>query len=530
MPELRWLRSYFFMTAALFVAAVRPVQQVMAQGAITLSTQAVAAGNVLQGTDAHLFYIIKLDVTDAAAVTINSLTINTTGNYTTDDISAFTLYRNSTPSVTGASFLAQDPTVTGAGETLTFNTGGVGYSAGTTYYLLIRANIRPGATAGRNFKIDGSANGAVFTFVNTTPGVTNNQTDAAGLQTIFRPEFSFSTQAVAAGNVLQGTDAHLFYIIKLDVTEAAAVTINSLTINTTGNYTTDDISAFTLYRNSTPSVTGASFLAQDPTVTGAGESLTFNTGGVGYSAGTTYYLLIRANVRPGATAGRNFKIDGSANGAAFTFVNTTPGVTDNQTDAAGIQTIGSPMPVILQSFSVQRQEHVRLLTWITTSEAHNDFFEVQRSRNGIAFENLGQVQGIGTTVTAHTYTWTDPEIFPGGVVLYYRLRQVDYDGTYTFSPVISYRVQAGETTEAVVYPNPFQGALTMRFTPGATLTVGWYAIDGRLIIPAEKVLVPASGELAVPGTAVPATITPGVYLLKIGTPEGTVVRRVIRGE
>lgn len=205
-------------------------------------------------------------------------------------------------------------------------------------------------------------------------------------------------------------------------------------------------------------------------------------------------------------------------------------MTDNQTDAAGLQTIGNPLPVILQSFSVQKREHARLLTWITTSEAHNDFFEVQRSRNGIAFESLGQVQGTGTTATSHTYTWTDPKVFPGGIVLYYRLRQVDYDGTYTFSPVISYRVQAGETIEAVVYPNPFRAALTMRFTPGATLTVEWYAADGRLIFPSEKVLVPASGELAVPGATIPATIAPGIYLLKIGTPEGTVVRRVIRGE
>lgn len=118
-----------------------------------------------------------------------------------------------------------------------------------------------------------------------------------------------------------------FYVLRLEVGAAAAVTINTLSINTTGNYTSDDISAFTLYRNSSPAVTGASFLAQDGSVTstGTGENLVFNTGSVSYSAGTTYYLLIRANIRPGATTGRNFKIDGSANGAAFTFVNTTTG-------------------------------------------------------------------------------------------------------------------------------------------------------------------------------------------------------------
>ena len=366
--------------------------------------------------------------------------------------------------------------------------------------------------------------------MNTTPGLTNNQTDAAGLQTIFRPEVTYSTETVAAGNVLQGTNTHLLYILKLDVGAEAPVTINSLSINTTGNYTTDDISAFSLYRNTSPSMSGASNLTSDSNLSGAGETLTFSTGSVNYSAGTTYYLLITANVKPGATAGRNFKIDGSANATVFSFVNTTPGKTDNQTDAAGLQTIGPPLPVILQHFSVQKQEQVRLLTWITTAEAHNDFFDVQRSLNGIAFESLGKVQGIGTTATSHTYTWTDPEFFHGGIVLYYRLRQVDYDGTYTFSPIISYRVQHGERAEAVVYPNPFQDALIMRFTPGATVTVEWYAIDGRPIIPAEKALVPVSGELAVPGSAAPSTIVPGIYLLKIDTPDGTVVRRVIKGE
>lgn len=70
----------------------------------------------------------------------------------------------------------------------------------------------------------------------------------------------------------------------------------------------------------------------------------------------------------------------------------------------------------------------------------------------------------------------------------------------------------------------------MRFTPGATLTIGWYTIDGKQITPTEKVLMPTSGELAVPGITFPATVIPGIYLLKIGTPEGTVVRHVIRGE
>lgn len=270
-------------------------------------------------------------------------------------------------------------------------------------------------------------------------------------QVVAQSTITLFTQTVDPGNVLQGTNNHLLYILKLDIGAAAPVNINSLTIKTSGDYTSDDISSFGLFRNTNPSLSGASGLTSDGSITGAGETLTFNTGSITYSAGTTYYLLITANVKPGATAGKNFKIDGSASQAAFSFVNTTPEVTDNQSDIAGLQTIGNPMPVILQSFSVQKQEHARLLKWVTTTEAHNDFFEIQRSRNSIAFENLGQVQGIGTTAAAHTYTWADPAVFPDGIVLYYRLRQVDYDGTYTFSPVISYRIQYGEKPEAVVY-------------------------------------------------------------------------------
>lgn len=109
------------------------------------------------------------------------------------------------------------------------------------------------------------------------------------------------------------------------------------------------------------------------------------------------------------------------------------------------------LPVELLFFRGAPKDADVLLEWATASEQNNDFFEVQRSADGRDFEVLGKVAGAGTHSGLLTYDFTDRSPRPG--VNYYRLRQVDFDGAFEYSPVVSVKADGKESGMAL-YPNP----------------------------------------------------------------------------
>ncbi len=123
-----------------------------------------------------------------------------------------------------------------------------------------------------------------------------------------------------------------------------------------------------------------------------------------------------------------------------------------------------PLAVELNSFSAtlnNRQQQVDL-TWTTSSETENDRFEIERSADGLYFEKIGEVEGFGTTSEAKNYSFAD--LRPQTGTSYYRLKQVDEDGTYTYSEIqtiVIYRPFEG----IVIYPNPIKNnqAITLEF-------------------------------------------------------------------
>ncbi|MBO0933952.1 glycosyl hydrolase family 28-related protein [Fibrella aquatilis] len=92
------------------------------------------------------------------------------------------------------------------------------------------------------------------------------------------------------------------------------------------------------------------------------------------------------------------------------------------------------LPVTLISFTARATDtYLATLSWRTTSERNNAYFDVERSPDAQTFVQLGRVNGMGTTTATQTYQFTD-EAPPTGVS-YYRLKQVDTDGSLTYSPV-----------------------------------------------------------------------------------------------
>ena len=130
-------------------------------------------------------------------------------------------------------------------------------------------------------------------------------------------------------------------------------------------------------------------------------------------------------------------------------------------------TIGAyPLPVVLTDFTAGAVlNRDALLTWATASEKNNDHFDIERSFDGTSFTQIGQVAGHGTTTAASAYTLTDANVAAKATgTVYYRLRQVDLDGTATYSPVRSVRFTASAAAAPIalsLYPNPAQASTTL---------------------------------------------------------------------
>ena len=144
------------------------------------------------------------------------------------------------------------------------------------------------------------------------------------------------------------------------------------------------------------------------------------------------------------------------------------------------------LPVALVSFTAERLGADGLLKWTTASELRNDHFEVESSLDGLIFQRLGQVAGAGTSSQSHAYQFIDQQLARyAAALVYYRLRQVDADGTGTYSPVRTVAVpfEAGLLVQA--YPNPSAPAgevsLSIRTDQSGPATLWLTDALGRLV-------------------------------------------------
>ena len=123
------------------------------------------------------------------------------------------------------------------------------------------------------------------------------------------------------------------------------------------------------------------------------------------------------------------------------------------------------IPVELVAFNAHSSSNGTELNWITASELNNNGFEIQRSIDNQNFVTVGFVSGQGTTTEKHYYSFVDFINITNTATLYYRLKQVDFDGSYTYSHIVS--VETLSPIEFALeqnYPNPFNPATTIKYS------------------------------------------------------------------
>ncbi len=138
------------------------------------------------------------------------------------------------------------------------------------------------------------------------------------------------------------------------------------------------------------------------------------------------------------------------------------------------------LPVELMNFTATEESGAVVINWSTASELNNDYFSIQRSKDGREFETISQVEGVGTTKEISEYQFVDEK--PHSGLSYYRLVQTDFDGTSeTFRPVsVSF---ASTSSRAVsVYPNPLSGDhLFVSITEPAAGNIRVYNVNGETV-------------------------------------------------
>lgn len=169
-------------------------------------------------------------------------------------------------------------------------------------------------------------------------------------------------------------------------------------------------------------------------------------------------------VRSGITR-RDTVFTGTPNTRYYFFVLATDSVGNTETLRPGavVSTqLGTTLPVTWLYFNGSTKNKNNILNWATASEQNTDVFIVERSFDAVSFTTIGTVKAAGNSPSTSTYQYIDENIDRlGKTIFYYRLKQVDLDGRFSYSSIIRLTYNEQLTSKSMVYPNPTSGIITI---------------------------------------------------------------------
>ena len=208
------------------------------------------------------------------------------------------------------------------------------------------------------------------------------------------------------------------------------------------------------------------------------------------TAGQSYYLM----VNKWSAGGAGFTLDWTGSTASL--------------DCA-------VLPIELLSFTARMNRHIVDLNWITATETNNDYFLVEKSADGIDYAAFNRIKGAGTSLQAQSYHTIDPEPYPE--ISYYRLKQVDFDGKYSYSDIVA--VNNDPSALFSFAPVPAGESLTIYFNAVSNVlsTVVIIDLKGRELIARDVMLEEGNNIINLDIS----DLSSGFYMVKLIEATGT---------
>ncbi|MFI5203557.1 MAG: T9SS type A sorting domain-containing protein [Flavobacteriales bacterium] len=178
----------------------------------------------------------------------------------------------------------------------------------------------------------------------------------------------------------------------------------------------------------------------------------------------------------------------------------------------------SVLPVELTSFQAVKNMNNQVdVTWQTAAEINNDYFEIYRSTNATDWEKIGTVDGAGNSSSLLNYRLLDPSPYIG--LNYYRLKQVDFNGSETLSGIVSVTITHYSNAGLTVFPNPVEGYFQVSETiTGPSVSYAVYDGSGQLVL---------SGALSEEKNTVRTeSLSQGIYFVFLGDKSASPIKIV----
>ena len=193
--------------------------------------------------------------------------------------------------------------------------------------------------------------------------------------------------------------------------------------------------------------------------------------------------------------------DGPSNAEGRMFsLNFNPDLIDNfdNPDAFPVEWLG---------FNARLNANRVELEWSTAIEVNNDYFEVERSIDGMVFESLGKVKGAGFSSEQKDYHYIDqrPAIGPN----FYRIKQVDFDGNLSYSSTVELNVSKDDLLQLRAYPNPATDFLTVETGGIAISQIKLVDTNGRIVLSQNNTTLETNLTLRT------SDLAAGVYILQV---------------
>ncbi|MFT3748901.1 MAG: hypothetical protein QM768_11315 [Agriterribacter sp.] len=164
------------------------------------------------------------------------------------------------------------------------------------------------------------------------------------------------------------------------------------------------------------------------------------------------------------------------------------------------------LPVTLTDFTAKVNYNYVDLTWTTATEANNNFFSIEKSKDGVNFELLQNVDtkaANGNSQVNLYYTAQDRNPYNGRN--YYRLKQTDINGKYVYSKIMAISFDKKQTVS--IYPNPSVGSIYISGLEGNNASAEWYDVGGRKVLTQSSVIQNGIAKFDF-------RLSDGIYLLK----------------